>query len=140
MNAVAVGLAHAARALDEAAVPWALIGGLAVSCHVDPRFTRDIDIAVAVADDAAAEALVQRLVADGYRVHTAIEQDAVARLATVRLTTSARHAADIVVDLLFASSCIEAEICRDAARLEALPGVSVPVASRDHLAPPSCCQ
>ncbi len=30
---------------------WALIGGLAVAVRAEPRFTRDVDLAVAVADD-----------------------------------------------------------------------------------------
>lgn len=142
MNAVARALAHAAGALDDAGVSWALIGGLAVSCHVDPRFTRDIDIAVAVADDEYAELLVQRLVADGYRAYTAVEQGAVGRLATVRLATTTRGEDDVVVDLMFASSGIEFAICRDAVRLQALPGVSVPVATRGHLIATKCspCQ
>ncbi len=38
--------------------PWALVGGLAVSVHCEPRFTRDIDIAIALPDDGAAERLV----------------------------------------------------------------------------------
>jgi hypothetical protein len=42
--------------LQRASVPFALVGGLAVSVHVEPRFTRDIDLAVAVAGDAKAEA------------------------------------------------------------------------------------
>jgi hypothetical protein len=37
------------RLLDDRAQPWALVGGLAVSVRVEPRFTRDIDIAVGVA-------------------------------------------------------------------------------------------
>jgi len=33
----------------------ALVGGLAVSARTEPRFTRDLDVAVAVPDDAGAE-------------------------------------------------------------------------------------
>jgi hypothetical protein len=33
------------------------VGGLAVSSRCEPRFTRDLDLAVASPDDAAAEAL-----------------------------------------------------------------------------------
>jgi hypothetical protein len=39
----------------------------------------------------------------------------------------------LFVDLLFASSGIEAEIVRDADRLEVLPGLRLPVASVGHL-------
>lgn len=44
----------------------ALIGGLAVSVRAEPRFTRDIDLAVTVRDDADAERLVNSL-AGGWR-------------------------------------------------------------------------
>ena len=42
-------------------------------------------MAVVVTDDADAERLVHALSSAGYRVTTAIEQEAVGRLATVRL-------------------------------------------------------
>jgi hypothetical protein len=47
-------LAVAADALEHAGARWALIGGLAVSTRIEPRFTRDIDLAVSVPDDASA--------------------------------------------------------------------------------------
>jgi hypothetical protein len=37
-----------AESFGDLRVPWALIGGLAVSVRAEPRFTRDIDLAVAV--------------------------------------------------------------------------------------------
>jgi hypothetical protein len=43
----------------------ALVGGLAVSVRTEPRFTRDADLAVAVTDDADAEALVMARRDDG---------------------------------------------------------------------------
>jgi Nucleotidyl transferase AbiEii toxin, Type IV TA system len=42
---------------------WALVGGFAVSARAEPRFTRDIDVAVAVADDADGEGLVRLMLA-----------------------------------------------------------------------------
>lgn len=63
---------HAAR------IGHALVGGLAVSVRTEPRFTRDADLAVAVASDAEAEALVHRLQTVGYRIESLVEQDAVA--------------------------------------------------------------
>jgi hypothetical protein len=48
--------------LTEANVSFALVGGLAVSARAEPRFTRDADLAVAVARDAEAEALIRALV------------------------------------------------------------------------------
>jgi hypothetical protein len=39
----------------------AVLGGLAVSVWTEPRFTRDIDVAVAVGTDADAERIVRQL-------------------------------------------------------------------------------
>lgn len=77
-----------AEVLEDVGVPWAVIGGLAVSVRVEPRFTRGIDLAVAVDDDAGAERLVQELTSHG------------------------GTEAGVVVDLLLASSGIEPEISR----------------------------
>lgn len=73
MNAIAAALSRLAAVLDQRKRRCALVGGLAVSCHVDPRFTRDVDVAVAVADDADAEALIRSLATDGSAVSTAID-------------------------------------------------------------------
>lgn len=112
---------------------WALVGGLAVSVRTEPRFTRDIDLALAVRDDAMAEALVHGLARSGYRVLASIEQEAAGRLATVRLEAPGEDAGGVVVDLLFASSGVEAEIVRGADVIEGLAGVRVPVARIGHL-------
>jgi len=126
-------LRGAGQELDRRGLKWALVGGLAISVRAEPRFTRDVDVAVAVAGDAAAEALVGDLCAQGYRLQTTLEQAALGRLATVRLIPPGGNAAGIVLDLLFASSGIEEEICEAAQRLEILPGISVPVARAGHL-------
>jgi hypothetical protein len=55
---------------------------LAVSARTAPRFTRDADLAVAVANDAEAEALIRRLRTRNYGIEAIVEQDAVGRLAT----------------------------------------------------------
>jgi predicted nucleotidyltransferase len=126
-------LRRTAAALDERHQPWALVGGLAISVRVEPRFTRDIDLAVAVPDDVAAEALVADFTARGFRLQLALEQQALGRLATVRLVPPGEQEDGVVVDLLFSSSGIEPEICRDAERLEVMPGLVVPVARAGHL-------
>jgi hypothetical protein len=66
-------LRRTAEALDELGQAWALVGGLAVSVRSEPRFTRDIDVAVAVSDDLAAEALVSQLIAGGFRLRLSLE-------------------------------------------------------------------
>jgi hypothetical protein len=52
---------HPVADLDALRVRWALIGGLAISVRSVPRFTKDLDFAVAVADDSEAEGVVHRL-------------------------------------------------------------------------------
>lgn len=126
-------LRQTARILDQRHQPWALVGGLAVSVRVEPRFTRDIDLVVAVADDADAEALVGDLQAAGFTLKVSLEQQALGRLAAVRVVPPGQRQEGIVVDLLFASAGIEPEICRDAERVEIAPGLIVPVARAGHL-------
>lgn len=133
-NRVVTALGQAARDLAAVRARCALVGGLAVSTRADPRFTRDVDLAVAVADDSEAEAVVAALGARGYAVLAVVEQDALGRLATVRLGLGAGDAADrVVVDLLFASCGIEPEIVAAAEPLEVLPGLRLPVATVGHL-------
>jgi Nucleotidyl transferase AbiEii toxin, Type IV TA system len=132
-NAIEVALRRIVGELDALPTGWALVGGFAVSARSEPRFTRDIDVCVMVADDAGAERVVSALAARGYRVHTLVEQDAMGRLATVRMSAARDAGAGIVVDLLFASSGIEAEIVAAAELLEILPGLVVPVARAGHL-------
>jgi hypothetical protein len=82
-NAVSDALRRVVAHLDGLGVSWALVGGFAVSVRVEPRFTRDLDVVVAVTADRQAEGVVGQLVEAGYRVHTMVEHDAVERLATV---------------------------------------------------------
>ena len=118
--------------LTEAHAPFALVGGLAVSARTEPRFTRDADLAVAMASDAEAEALIHTLRVRRYGIEAIVEQDAVGRLATVRLTTSGQPQAP-VVDLLFASSGIEHEVVTEAEAIELLPNLTIGVARTGHL-------
>ncbi len=118
--------------LTEAHVSFALVGGLAVSARTEPRFTRDADLAVAVASDAEAEALIHSLRARDYDIEAVVEQEALGRLATVRLTRSGRLQAP-VIDLLFASSGIEPEVVGEAERIELLPNLTIGVARTGHL-------
>ncbi|MGH9229029.1 MAG: nucleotidyl transferase AbiEii/AbiGii toxin family protein [Acidimicrobiales bacterium] len=115
--------------LDELGVGHALVGGLAVSARTEPRFTKDLDLAMSVDDDAGAESAVDELTRRGYAIRATIEHDS-GKLATVRLVTP-----DVAfaADLLFSSSGIEREIVVDAEAAQAFPGVWVPVARTGHL-------
>lgn len=134
MNPVEAALRAVAAQLDRLGRGWALVGGLAVSAHGEPRTTRDVDLVVAVRGDADAEALVFALSQGGFRVEATLDQNAVGRLATVRLrppTEERPHG--VVVDILFASSGIEPEVVAAADRIEIVPGLTVPLATRAHL-------
>jgi len=123
------GLADIVRALREARQPFALVGGMAVAVRGEPRFTRDVDLAVAIADDAAMEALVLRLRDRAYSVVALVEHDARRRLATARLAGRS----GLVVDLIAASSGIEAEVIEAATAVD-VPGVGeLPVARAEDL-------
>jgi len=92
-----------------------------------------VDVAVTTADDTAAEACVASLLAKGYQLAACVEQEAVGRLATVRLTLPNSGIDGVLVDVLFASSGIEPEIVAMAEPLEVLPGLIVSVAQIGHL-------
>lgn len=134
MTLLQEALRRVARDLESRKTAFALVGGLAVSVRCEPRFTRDLDLAVAVNSDLEAEALVRELIRAGYRMLAQIEQEATSRLATVRLKPPGPTGeSGVVVDLLFASSGIEPELAAAAQRLEVFPGVIVPVATTGHL-------
>ncbi|MGH8938524.1 MAG: nucleotidyl transferase AbiEii/AbiGii toxin family protein, partial [Actinomycetes bacterium] len=63
MNRIEAALRGIASDLDVLHIRWALVGGFAVSVRTEPRFTRDIDVAVLVDDDPGAERLVRSLIA-----------------------------------------------------------------------------
>ncbi len=116
-------------ALQQENVKGCLVGGLAVSARCDPRFTRDVDIAVVVDTDEHAEALIHALASHGLRMAGLVEQEAVGRLAMARLSTQD----GLSVDLLIASSGIETEVVMNAEILEVVQGVLLPVARIGHL-------
>jgi len=103
----APALRAAVADLNAIKVRWALIGGIAVSARAEPRTTKDVDFAIAVADDSEAESAVFRLHGRGYGLEADLEQNYVKRLSGVRLL---HRSSGVMVDLLFASSGIENEI------------------------------
>jgi hypothetical protein len=118
--------------LQAAELSWCLIGGLAVGARSEPRFTKDLDLAVATSSDQTSEELIFSLQGSGYRVLAILEQQSTGRLATVRLSPpEARE--PVLIDLLFASSGIEGSIAARAQLLEVFPQLWVPVASLGDL-------
>ena len=108
---------------------FALVGGLAVSVRAEVRFTRDVDIAVAVADDLEAESVTYELRSAGYSAVASVEHETLHRLSTVRLMSPS----GVKVDLLFASSGIEGEIVDSATPIDFDGAGSVPVANAEEL-------
>jgi hypothetical protein len=129
MNAVEQALRDF-LAVRPSEVAVALVGGLAVSARVEPRFTRDLDFAVAVASDDEAAQYVFRMRQLGYEIVTALEQTARGRLSTIRLRRGGRGP---IVDLLFAACGIEVEIAQAAEPMEIAAGVVADVAQVGHL-------
>ena len=134
MSRLEEALGEIVAALDNAGVSACLVGGIAVSARIEPRFTRDLDLAISVPDDAEAETLIHTLVRRGYRTVATVEQDAVGRLATARMKPPREvDEGGVVVDLLFASSGIEPEIVAAADLIRVFPSCAVPVARVGHL-------
>ena len=117
------------RSLRDLNVSFAVVGGVAASVRGEVRFTRDIDVAVAVEDDEAAESILFALKRFGYEIVATVEQEATHRLATARL----RGPGGIVCDLVFATCGIENEIVADAEALQIFPDVVVPTATAEAL-------
>jgi hypothetical protein len=111
-------------------VDIAVVGGIAVSVRTDPRFTRDLDFAVAVADDEEATQYVFRLRQVGYEIVAALQQTKHERLSTVRLRRRGRGP---IVDLLFAACGIEEEVVRASEPAEVGAGLVANVATVGHL-------
>jgi predicted nucleotidyltransferase len=124
-------LGRVAKRLDTLGVRWAVIGGIAVSSHSEPRFTRDIDVAVSVKNDDDAEKITLDFRQSGMHILAMIEQEAKERLATVRLKVNVNS--EVIADLLFSSSGIEPEIVEAARVMRVFTHTQAPVAQIGHL-------
>lgn len=133
MNALETLLRRVMTLFENRQQQWALVGGLAVSVRTEPRFTRDLDLAVAVSDDLSAERLIYQLHGAGLHTFATVEHEATKRLSTARLYPGKTMHDGLVLDLLFASSGIEKEICNAAENLTVFRKLAIPVASIHHL-------
>ena len=106
MNRVERALLRVVADLSTVRVPWAVVGGFAVSVWAEPRLTRDVDVAVAVESDADAEGVIRAMNLLGWRALELVEQEAALRLATARLSCSEPEIEGVLLDVLFASSGI----------------------------------
>lgn len=128
MNLAGV-LAELVDRLHERGSCFALVGGLAASLRGEVRFTRDIDIAVAVTDDSEAEQLVHWLSQKGFAPIATVEHEVNGRLATARL----QHQSAVVCDLIFATCGIEHEIVTGAGTETIFGGTLIPTATAEAL-------
>lgn len=135
MNRLQAVLHRLATDLDGLGVDWALVGGMALAVRASPRYTRDVDVVVAVSDDQEAERLILALRHRGYRDKDegVLEDELTGRLWTMRLVAPGDEAEGTIVDLLFASSGIEPEIVEAAEPVELVKGLTVPVVRSGHL-------
>lgn len=115
--------------LDTHGLTYAVVGGLAASAHGEARFTRDIDVALMVENDAEAAQCIYSFVQAGYVVIATVGQEATHRLATARL----RHPDGVVCDLIFATCGIESEIVASAERMELFPEKWVTTATAESM-------
>jgi predicted nucleotidyltransferase len=129
LSDLSIGCEAVRDVADALGLRFALVGGFAVSVRAEPRFTRDIDLVVAVDDDSTAESVVRLLLEAGHTLVANVEQEAVDRLATSRIQLVGGE----LVDVLFASSGIEHEVAQAAEQIEVLPGLDIPVAQVGHL-------
>lgn len=108
-----------------------MVGGIAVSLRTIERFTKDVDFAISVDSDFAANQLVHSFRNAGFNVEWFLEDENDGKLLTVRLR--ANTDIDIFVDLLIATSGIEREVIENATEMEPFPGINVKLATISSL-------
>jgi len=133
MTRIELVLRRALADLEGLRIPFAVVGGLAVSARTEPRFTRDVDLAVSVSTDADAEGVVYELQQRGYVLTMLLEQEQTGRIATARFVPPGEDEEGVIVDLLFQSSGLEPEVVKAAEPVELTPDVVAPVARTGHL-------
>lgn len=133
MTRIELVLRRALADLEDLRIPFAVVGGLAVSARTEPRFTRDVDLAVSVSTDADAEGVIYELQQRGYVLTMLLEHERTGRIATARFVPPGEEEEGVIVDLLFQSSGIEPEVVKAAQPIELTPDVVAPVARSGHL-------
>lgn len=124
--------------LNDLAIAYALVGGLAYGVRAEPRFTRDIDLTLMAESDEAAEQITGQLIRSGYLPQIELANRHTGALATFRMRYR-RPLAGIPVDqspfidLLFSHCGIEKETIEAATITEPFPGVQVPTATVPYL-------
>jgi hypothetical protein len=126
MTSLEAALLELAGALEDCRLPYALIGGLAVSLSGEPRATLDVDVSVWAAPDqlgAAIDCLCARFRALRANPHQFVEKHRVLPIAT---------AAGVRADVVFAAISAEREMIQRAV-LKQVGDRMIPVASVEDL-------
>ncbi|MGH2633774.1 MAG: nucleotidyl transferase AbiEii/AbiGii toxin family protein [Tepidiformaceae bacterium] len=133
VNYLESSLRRVKRDLNAIGVPWALVGGLAVSARAGSRSTKDIDAAVAIDSEPEADALVNQLLGLGYRTAMILEDPETRKLSTVRLFAPLVDERELLFDLLMRTCGIEHEVISSATDVMVVPALTVPTATLAHL-------
>lgn len=122
------------RDVAAAGFPFALVGALAVAVRAEELTTKDIDLAVAVPDEAAARFVLRHLIKRRYRPGVAFNDlSSGVGLRGASIFPPGPEGASIPIDLLFNTCGAERDIVQRAESVEILPGLTTPVAQRGDL-------
>lgn len=135
---IEVLLHHVAKDLRQAGARFAVVGALAVGAHTGPRFTRDVDLAIATTSDAEAEHVLTYMIRYGYRPVAELDQKHGDRLLAMRLIAPYDVGADPdegqpIADIICRLCGIEQETVADATDVCLFPGLVLPTAKIPHL-------
>lgn len=100
--------------IEDEGYKCALVGGVAVGVWTEERFTKDIDLALAVKTDKDAENLVKRLLRKGFIVEKVLEHKPTESLAVVILSHTINGKPESRLDLIFKQTGIEREVVENA--------------------------
>lgn len=136
-------LRHVVEDVRDAQGRFALVGGVALGARTMPRFTHDVDLALAVTDDGQAESILAYLIRYGYRRRAELNHQRTQRLMTMRLIPPYDIPAimqnpeddegEPIADLIFSTCGIEPEIVAAADPVEVFPDLILPTARVPHL-------
>lgn len=119
--------------LTDSGFEWCLVGGLAASVYVEPRTTKDVDVAVTMRSEDEMAELRSFLISRGYSHPTILMRSFPTRPMGWRLLRPRSRATEVPVDILTAACSIEDKIVRCAVKVELLPALTLPVAALGHL-------
>jgi len=123
-----VTLQRLVRALDQIQVPYAVIGGVAVSIRSVPRFTKDVDAVIWVGESGW-DTLLEKLNKQGLKAR-ATDPIGFARHNRLLLLVDEDG---VEVDLSFGALPFEEEMIRNAEPIEISPGCTASIATAEAL-------